>query len=72
VDTTALNAQLVTSHSWTETCFLSPQICWLRKIRSVESFSCRWKKWIAWFCCLLDLSSGVISRASFCNFFTAS
>jgi len=46
VDTTALNAQLVTSHSWTETCFLSPQICWLRKIRSVESFSCRWKKWI--------------------------
>jgi len=27
MDKTALNAQLVTSHNWTETCFLSPQIC---------------------------------------------
>jgi len=50
---TALNAQLVTSHNWTETCFLSPQICWLRKIRSVESFGCQWNKWTAWFCCLV-------------------
>jgi len=72
MDQTALNAQLVTSHNWTETCFLSPQICWLRKIRSVEKFWLPMKKWIAWFCCLLALSSGVISRASFCNFFTAS
>ena len=23
------------------------------------------KEWVAWFCCLLDLSSGVMSRASF-------
>jgi len=38
MDKTALNAQLVTSHSWTETRFLSPQLCWLRKIRSVEKF----------------------------------
>jgi len=49
MDKTALNAQLVTSHNWTETCFLSPQICWLRKIRSVEKFWLPIKKWIAWF-----------------------
>jgi len=35
---TALIAQLVTSHNWTETCFSSPQLRWLRKIRSVEKF----------------------------------
>jgi len=29
-------------------------------------------KWAAWFCCLLDLSSGVMSRASFATFFTDS
>jgi len=34
MDKTMLNAQQVI----TETCFLSPQICWLRKTRSVESF----------------------------------
>ena len=32
----------------------------------------QWKEWPAWFCCLLDLSSGVVSRARFCNFFTGS
>jgi len=61
MDKTVLNAELVTSHSWTETWFLSPQICWLRKIRSVEKFWLAMKKWIAWFYCLLDLSSGIIS-----------
>jgi len=44
MDKTALNAQLVTSHNWTETCFLSPQICWLRKMRSVEKFWLPMKK----------------------------
>jgi len=39
---TAVNAQL--DPNWTETCFLSPQICWLRKIRSVEKFWLKWKK----------------------------
>ena len=29
-------------------------------------------EWVAWFCSLLDLSSGVMSRASFSTFFTAS
>jgi len=44
MDKTALNAQLVTSHNWSETCFLSPQIRWLRKIRSVEKFWLPMKK----------------------------
>jgi len=44
MDKTALNAQLVTSHNWTEACFSSPQICWLRKSRSVEKFWLPMKK----------------------------
>ena len=44
-------------------------ICWLRKIRSVEMLWLLMKKWVAWFCCLLDLSSGVMSRASFRKIF---
>jgi len=44
MDKTALNAQLVISHNWTETCFLSPQLRWLRKIRSVEKFLLPMKK----------------------------
>jgi len=46
--------QRTASHNWTETCFLSPQICWLRKIRSVEKFwfCCQRKEWPAWCCCL--------------------
>jgi len=60
-------------HNWTETCFLSPQICWLRNFRSVEKswFGCQWKECPARFCCLLYLSSDVMSRASFSTFFTA-
>jgi len=44
MDKTVLNAQLVTSHNWTETCFLSPQICWLWKISCVEKFWLPMKK----------------------------
>jgi len=54
MDKTALNAQLVTTrHNWTETCFLSLQICCLRNISSVEKFWLPIKKWMDWFCCLL-------------------
>jgi len=51
MDKTTLNSQPVT----TEKCVLSPQICWLRKIGSVEKcwFGCQWREWLAWFCCLL-------------------
>ena len=30
------------------------------------------KEWVAWFCCVLELSSGVMSKARFSTFFTAS
>jgi len=45
MDKTLFNAQLY----WNV--FLSPQICWLRKIRSVEKFwlDCQWKEWLASF-----------------------
>jgi len=44
MDTRTLNAQLVTTGL--KRVFLSPQICWLRKIRSVEKFwfDCQWKR----------------------------
>ena len=69
MDKTMLNAQLFTTGL--NCVFLSRQICWLWKIRSVEKiwFGCQWKQWLAWFCCLLDLSSGIMSGASFFNFF---
>jgi len=44
MDETALNTQLVTSHNRTKTCFTSPQICWMWKIRSVEKFWLPMKK----------------------------
>jgi len=68
MDRTTLEAQLFATGL--KQLFLSCQICWLRKIRSVEKFrfDCQWKQWQACFCCLLDLSSGVISRASFSTF----
>jgi len=65
MDKTAVNAQLVTTGL--KCALLSSQICWLRKIRSVEKFClvANEKEWVPWFCCLLDLSSDFMSRASF-------
>jgi len=44
MDKTTLNAQLITTGL---KYVLPPQICWLRKIRSVEKFwfGCQWNEW---------------------------
>jgi len=36
--------------------FLSPQLCWLQNIRSVEKFwfGCQWKEWQSWFAACLQ------------------
>jgi len=69
MDKTALNAQPAASHNWTETCFFitsntltaEDQICGKVLVAN--------EKMNSLICCLLDLSSSDISRASFCNFF---
>jgi len=70
MDKTVLNAQLVTTGL--KCCFyhLKSVDCGISDLW--KSFGCQWKEWAAWFCCLSDLSSGIMSRASFCNFFTSS
>jgi len=43
---TALNAQLVTSHNWTETCFYHLRSVDCGRSDLWKSFGCQWKKWI--------------------------
>ena len=70
MDKTTLNAQLVTTEL--------KRVFYHLKSVDCERL-CLWKvlvwlpmKWSAWFYCLSDLSSDVVSRASFPTFFTAS
>jgi len=62
MDKTALNAQLVTTGVKGGLYHLKSVDCGRSDLW--KRFGCQWKKWIAWFCWWLDLSSGVMIRAS--------
>jgi len=66
MDKTALNAQLVTTGLKRGFYHLKSVDCESSDLW--KSFDCQWKECVAWFCCLLDLSSGVMSGASFSTF----
>jgi len=70
MDKTTLNTQLVTAGLKRVFYHLKSVDC--ERSAVWKSFRCHWKEWATWFCRLLDLSSGVMSRTSFSTFLTAS
>ena len=61
----ALNAQLVTAGLKRVFYHLKSVDCGRSDLW--KSFGFQWKEWAAKFCYLLHMSSGVVSRVSFCN-----